>query len=317
MVPFIVDSDRKLTPEIREILLFFGSTIRDWSTRHDPTSFVELDYKIEFTIAQWILVQRARRYYGDVRETLEGFVSTGYSRSIEVALSNMESCCLHVLRDDRSLLEDAYQAMLAWMPIYQRDEQGFYGHLSKEDPFSRNECPIDMVGRISLLDEFSPKEGPIPFLEPWFVSPDKRDRLYALICARKLWRHQPVKMLRTLELVTDSTDEIVASWLDVILKEIYLVHPRLVEEFFRRNDLGTTRIQRIKTRSDVVDPSAVVHPGEPLYKALFLGPQERREKFAQWYVTLLESNSLERYCDALVRWFISQLYNVATPGQQI
>ncbi|MES1243474.1 MAG: CHAT domain-containing protein [Acidobacteriota bacterium] len=312
MVPFIVDSDRRLPPDIQEILLFFGSTIRDWSTRRDPAAYVEKDYKIEFTMAQWILVQRARHQYSDVKETLESFVATGYSRSIEVALSNMESCCLHMLLNDKALLNDAYQTMLKWMPIYQSDEQGFYGHLAKEDPFSRNECPIDMVGRISLLDEFSPKEGRIPFLEPWFTSLDRRDRLYALICARKLWRHQPVKMLQTLEVVCSSDDETVASWLDVILKEIYMVLPRLVEEFFRRTGMEPARAQRIKTRSDVVDPSAVVHPGEPLYKALFLGPRERRKKLAEWYLHLLQSDSLEDYCDALARWFISKIHNMDT-----
>lgn len=300
MVPFIVDPEMKLTDEVREILLFFGSKIKDWSARRDPSQSTEYDYIFEFTIAQWILVQRVRSHYAEVKRILNDFVATGYSLSIEVALSNMQYCCLYAIRDQTALLRDAYEEMLSWMPGYKQDEESFYWPLFEEDPLSLNECPIDTVAEIALLDEFSSKEAPVPFLEEWITSEDRRDRLFAIMCARKLWRIQPVKILRTLALVADSTDETVRAWLDRILREVYIIQPRLAEDFFWRAKFDAVRIKQIKHHSAVVDPSAVVHPVEPLCKILFLGPRERLERFGKWYVKLLKAPSLESFCEEFV-----------------
>jgi hypothetical protein len=307
MTPFVVNPALELTSEISEILLFFGSCLRDWSSRKYPTRSAEGAYPFEYKIAQWILIQRCSDQYWKVKMVLEDFVGTGYSRSIEVALCDMKYCCLVALQDRRDLLEDAYQAMLEWTLKYKRDEEGFYWPLSEEDPYSLNECPIGMVGRIAALDEFSPKEGPIPFLEEWITSADRRDILFALLCARTLWREYPVKVLRTLDLVAHSEDKTIRSWLGMMLKEIYLVHPRIVEDFFWRNAVDGNRIREIKHQSDVTDPSAVEHPGEPLYVALFLGPSLRLERFGGWYRKLHESASLESFCDDLVRQFLTEI----------
>lgn len=307
LVILITDTSAVIGQDMREIMLFFGSCIRDWSDRKSPSLDKEYGYKFEYRMTEWILIQRSRDRYQEVKEILEGFVSTGYTRSIEFALSNMEYSCLSSFRDDPVLLRDAYQTMKKWMKVFKQDEAGFYWALDTEDPYSLNECPLTMVGRISILDEFAPREGQVDFLVSWFESEDRRDRLFALLCARSLWPYEPRKILKTLDLVAHSSDTTMATWLDRLLKEIYLVFPRSVEDFFHRNNIDAERVRSIKHRSDIVDPSGTQHQGDALYKSLFTGPQSRRAKFGEWYIKLHQSSDLESFCRSLVRSLLAEI----------
>jgi len=78
-----------------------------------------------------------------------------------------------------------------------------------------------------------------------------------------------------------------------------------------RNGFDANRIQTVKHRVDVIDPSALEHPGDPLYKALFLGPRSRRQKLAEWYARLLRSSNLENFCEVFIRDII--VYFIAEP----
>ena len=305
--PLIVNPEMKIDHEMREILLFFASCIRNWSDRQKPSLATGYSYKLEYRIAQWIFIQRSRSRYQEVKEILQGFVETGYTRSIEIALSNMRYSCLFALRDEPTLLLDAYETMQGWMEVFKQDEAGFYWALATEDPFSLNECPLEMVGQIAILDEFTPREGQVEFLVSWFESIDRRDRLFALLCARNLWPHAPTKILRTLEAVAHSFDDTMLTWLDKILKEMYLVHPRLVEDFFYRCQIDANRIRAIKHRADIVDPTGTEHQGNPLYRSLFMGPQSRREKFGEWYQKLHQSPDLESFCRDLVHTLLREI----------
>jgi hypothetical protein len=307
LTPLIVDPEKEIDHEMREILLFFASCIRDWSDRQKPSLAAGYSYKLEYRIAQWILIQRSRSRYQEVKEILQGFVDTGYTRSIEIALSDMRYSCLFALRDDPALLRDAFETMQGWMIAFKQDEEGFYWALDTEDPYSLNECPLEMVGQISILDEFTPREGQVEFLVSWFESVDRRDRLFALLCARNLWPHAPTKILKTLELVADSFDTTMAMWLDKILKEIYLVHPRLVEDFFYRCQFDADRIRAIKHRADISDPSGIEHQGNPLYRSVFMGPRRRLERFGEWYLKLHQSSDLESFCSDLVHALLREV----------
>jgi hypothetical protein len=56
----------------------------------------------------------------------------------------------------------------------------------------------------------------------------------------------PQKVLGTLELIADSEDTPMKWWLERILKEIYNVYPRLLEDFFKKNSFKPKRVQEIK-----------------------------------------------------------------------
>ena len=299
MLPFLVDPALPLTSEVREIILFFGSSIKDWAARKSPPARGMGGYKLEYRIAQWIIVQRCRDYYRETYDLLCSFVDTGYSKSIDFALGCMELCCLFQLRD-KAEIRSAFDAMLLWTALFKVDVENFYLGLTEPDPFLANQCPPDIAARVAILDEFSPREGPIPFLEEWLVSEDMRDVLMGLIAARNIWRGAPVKVLRTLDIVAHSDDPMFKAWLEKILKEMYLVHPRLVEDFFWRNSFDGPQIHAIKHRTDLLDPSAPEHPGHLLFIPLFLGPRGRREEFAYWYRRLHESRSLEAFCAELI-----------------
>lgn len=308
LIPLIKNPQMEIDQECREILLFFGSCIRDWSDRHKPSLATEFVYALEYRIAQWIFIQRISSRYQEVKEILQGFVDTGYTRSIEIALSNMRYACLLALRDKPALLKDAFETMKVWMEVFKQDEEGCYWALDTEDPYNLHECPPEPVGQIAILDEFTPRESPVEFLLSWFESADRRDRLFALLCARSLWPEAPAKILKTLEVVAHTFDSTMEMWLDRILKEIYLVHPRLVEDFFYRCQMDAGRIRSIKHRSDIVDPTGTSNDGSPLYKALFMGPQSRLEKVGEWYTKLHESPDLENFCRDLVHSLVRDYY---------
>jgi hypothetical protein len=302
MVPFFVNRQLILTSEIREIIRFFGTGIRDWSARHDPSLCPAYSYKFEYRIAEWILIQRSRDRYPEVKEILQELVDTGYWKSIDFALCILKYCCLESLRGDRKLLTDAFETMQRWTAVFRDDEEKFFFPLSVRDPFSTHQSAIAPAAQVAAL-EFSPREGPIPFLENMVMSRDRREILLALLCMRTLWQEHPVKVLRTLELTADCEDVQVSSWLDRILKEIYLVYPRFIEDFFWRTSLDTTRVRAIKHRLDIVDPSSVEHSSRPFFRWIFLGPKDRREQAAQWYCQLLNAPSLESFCrDLLDGW---------------
>lgn len=311
MLPLLVDPELPVSEDMLEILLFFSSCIRDWSNRKEPRLENEGTYKLEYLIVRWILLLRGRNNFAGFKETLERFISTGFTRTIEVALTSLEQACLLFFRGQGHLhlLRDAEATLREWTEIFRQTGEGFYWPLAKKDPLSLNESPLEAAARVAMLDEVAPGDGPNPFLEKWITDSDRRHVLFALICAKGLWREKPSKILATLDLVADSDDETVTSWLNRILKEIYLVYPRLVEDFFwrNRNSFGPHRIQEIKHRSDIRDPSRVSHNGTPLSKAVFMTSVERREKFAAWYKRLLQSTSLEDFCEEWVHSFVAEL----------
>jgi hypothetical protein len=90
---------------------------------------------------------------------------------------------------------------------------------------------------------------------------------------------------------------------------MYIVYPRLVEDFFWKSNMTPTQVQEIKYRKDVLDASGFEFSGYPLYKSLFLNSTERRIIFAEWYRKLFESKDIDSYCYDLVDFLFSQILN--------
>jgi energy-coupling factor transporter ATP-binding protein EcfA2 len=299
MAPHIIDPNESITPELKEIIWFFGSELKSWEKRNEPENNSTYTYRFEYMIAQWILIQRSRQKYYEVKKILEQYVDSGYHLSIDFSLCTMKYILQINYPNNLRIIKDGFNAMKNWTAKYENEYKEFFSTLIEMEPFSINTVPLEQAGRIATI-YFSPKDGPVPFLEERLTSSDPRKVQMALLCTRYFWEDNPKKILGTLELVKNSQDLKIKDWLDIILKEIYLVYPRLVEDFFWKNNFSPKRIQRIKFEIFVPDSTGFAHDGDPLYRALFLGRHEVRISFVEWYKKLFKTTNLENYCRNLI-----------------
>jgi hypothetical protein len=294
------ESGAKLDAETREYLYFFACGIKEWGCRSEPATGTFYTFQLEYRLAQWILIRQSKKNYGEVKMILDDFVAKGYWYSIDFALSVMD----YVLRvsspDDAHQRHDGFMAMQRWNDSYARiAENQFFAALDADDPFSINQVPLVMTATVDA-ELFSPLDGPIRTLEDVLASSDSRLQRIGILTARWLCKEYPQKILRTLEPVLRNSDTVISDWLDKTLKEIYLLYPRLVEEFFWKTRTNPARVASIKNRLDVVDAAGVMHNGDPLYKSLFLASRERRLNVIAWHERLLDSENLDEYCQTLV-----------------
>lgn len=314
MLPLLINSDKPIDDEAFEILLFFGSELKDWEKRNKPEENQLFVYTFEYKIAEWILILRSQTKFDEVKNILERFVDTGFWVSVDFALCNMRFTLRATPGSNKKRINDGYSYLKRWTEKFEKEDPIFFDALKEEnkDPFNVNFIPIANAAIIEVL-HFTPKEGPIKILEERLRSPDPKKVQLALLATRYLWGEHPKKVLGTLEAIVDSKDEVVINWLNKILKEIYLIYPGLVEEFFWRNrmHMSQSRIHTIKFMTDVVDAVGFEHDGGPLYKALFLRSKERRILFAEWYKKLLESSSYEDFCDEFIDYLFNEILDLS------
>ena len=306
MIPLIVDTDKIINQEFQEIIRFFGSSIKYWKNRNEPEKHESYCYKFEYRIAEWILLQRSITKYKEVKQILNRFVNNGFWKTIDFALCNMKFILQIIHKNNIEIIKDGFETMKRWTEKFHENNEKFYYTVDEEAPFSIDQNPLAMAAFIDTL-YFTPKEGPVGFLEGWLTSHDTKDVRIALLSVRDLWTDNPWKILGTLDLVVNNKDPIIKDWLGRILKEIYLIYPNLVENFFWKNNMSPNWVQEIKYRKDVLDASGFEFFAYPLYKALFLGSNERRILFAEWYKKLFEYENLESYCKDLLNFIFNQI----------
>lgn len=306
MIPLLLDCRVPLDTHSQNILNFFGSELKYWGLRNEPHKNVIYTYKLEYRISQWILIQRSKDGYVQIKEVLNNFANTKFWLSIDFALCTLKFILQIMYPENRKILTDGFQTMKEWVSLFEREADEFYMTLYKENPLIRTFNPLAQTAIIDGLYFAKPK-GPIKFLAERLIDDDHRKVRLALLCARHLRRENvPLpQILGTLELVIDSKDDTVCDWLEVILKEIYLVYPRQMEDFFWKNHFSYHKIQAIKNRDEVLDSGGIQFAAEPLYKAFFLNTHShtRQETFAKWYEKLLKAPDLGYFCQELFESF--------------
>jgi GTPase SAR1 family protein len=306
MAPLIVDSNQSIDNESQEILRFFGAEIKDWNNRNILGNSEKFFYRLEYGISMWILILHSKTKFEEVKRILNSFVATGYRSCIDFSLGVMGYILEIIHYKDKEKVKEGFEIMKKWTAKFEKYTDIFYETLDREDPFNASFNALVQASRVDTIF-FAPSHGPITFLEDRLISSDLKKVRLALLATRYLWREYPKKILGTLELVINHEDEKVNDWSERILKEIYCVYPRLIEDFFWKNNINPQRIQAIKFRPDVLDPSHVVYQAEPFYKALFLGPRSRRLVIVKWYKKLLNSTELDSYCNALIGFILKSI----------
>ncbi len=306
MNSLFLSPEKLRSEESIELIKFFGSEIEHWNKRKNPECCSNFTYDFEYRIAQWILISHSQSNFDDVLTVLENLVLSDYWLCIDFALCIMRSILEFMYPSDKKIINQGFDSMKRWTNKFENNKQLFYSTLNIKNPFSLNFIPLEPVARIALL-HFSPDEGPVPILEDYLSDSELNKKLLALLCTRYFWRRYPLRILGTLELVLNDNNSKVIEWLDRILKEIYLVYPRNVENFFWKNNVSQDRIYAIKYRKDVIDPTGVVYDGYPFYKALFLQSQERRAKFVEWYAKIFDTESFDEYFNKLVDYLYEEI----------
>lgn len=306
LVKLVRDLRKPISSEIQRILYFFGSELKYWKDGIIYESNSIFVYKYEFLLAQWILIQRSQSQYDNVLEILETFVCTKFWVSIDFALSTLKRILIYVYPNNKLIIKEGFKRMRQWVSFFEKETSQFYDALAFKDPFSVNYIPIAQTAAIDVLF-LSPKNGPVKFIEELLTGPNKKMSKLALLCTRYFWKANPRKILGTLELVLKSTDSTMSDWLNRILKEIYLVYPRLIEDFFEKNNVEPSRIDLIKFRDDVLDSTGFKHDADPLMKAFLLKFPKRRISMIDFYEKMLESDSLTVFCHELVDALLSEI----------
>lgn len=302
MVPLIAD-DIPIDDEYEEIIRFFGSQVRYLDKKNKKKSLSRYTYSLEYKISQWIIIQRSKSSYNNIKNILDRYVETGDWACIKFALITMKSILQIIYADNLDILKDGFKQMKVWTNNLEEQSNEFYSALDAAEPFSIDFIPILPVATIDAL-YFTPRNGPVGVLEERLISGDLRKILLALLATRSLWKENPAKILATLEIILGIKDPVVQTRLDRILREIYFEYPRMVEDFFWKNQLTTDRIQTIKFRTDMVDVIGGGYDDTPLFKSLFLASRERRVQFKQWYTKLLNSPNLESFCDSFIDFLV-------------
>lgn len=299
LVPLIMDENLPFSSEIEEIIWFFGSELKDWEKRSVPDNTPIFAYKFEFLLAQWLLIQRSKTQFKAVKNILERFVNRGFWAGIDFALCTMEFIIKIVYPENEKIRDSGFKAMESWTDKFERENEMFFDTLKAEDPFSVNYNPVGQAAGISLL-YFTPREAPIPFLEKRLKDKDLRKVRLALLSIRYLWKESPGKALTTLQLVVNSNDKQVRKWLDKILREIYSVYPRLVEDFLWKTKMDQCRVRSIRSKPAHQNKDVLRNDGSPLLKAFFLKLPKQRKLVMNWYKKMLTARSLENFCEELI-----------------
>lgn len=299
-----VDAPPSLHRDVLEIISFFAAKQRRWDLRRKPEQDEVYGYKLEFKLAQWLLIYWSQRNYGEVAQILQTLAEGGHWVHKDFALCTMEFILKHNYADDDGTLQDGFHHMKEWTRRFEEDlPERFYATLNESDPFNVNYIPIAQLAGIDTVF-FAPSHGPIPTLETRFVGSDLRARRLALIACRYLWREHPEKVLGSLRLLLDDADPQVSDWLERILREVYMVYPRLVERFLLKLRVDRTRSSRIKHGTAVKDPSGLRHDVDPLMRFLFLGSDRVRAQTMEWYRRLLQSAGPQEFMDELVGFLL-------------
>jgi hypothetical protein len=313
LIPLIIEPSISINNNIKKIIFFFGSQIKSWEDRNFPEKYQPYSYRLEFKIVRWILISHSKLNYSAVKDILESFVETGFWLSIDFALGAMEFILKFIYPNDKEKIEDGYNTMKRWVEKFEKNSDIFYMALTQKEknpllfPFN----PLSQTATIDLLRTSNYKQGPIDFLLERLQSPQIENAQLALLATRNFWRANPQRVLDTLEYVINYKDVNITNWLNSILKDIYSVYPGLMEKFFDRCKskffINHTRIQEIKHSKDIFKARGLQYNDSPLYEALFFYSEDRRKIFAEWYKKLLQSSSLEDYCDELIMFLIKKV----------
>jgi hypothetical protein len=306
----LVCLDEALTDQQQAVILFFGSELRYWDRHAEPEENQVYAYFFEFRIAEWLLIARAKRNFREVLELLEGFAATGFWLSVDFALCNMEFILRHVHSGNGAVVSEGCRAMKMWTRTFQSTQRArFFAALDESDPFTINYIPIAQLAAVDMVFNTT-EDRPINVLVEEMESGDLCRARLGLLSTRYLWRESPRKVLATLRLFSLSQDLLITEWVNRILKEIFLVYPRLVEDFFRLNHFPIKRVQQIKDREDVEDAVGFRHNPDPLLKSLFLQGDDRRREVAEWYKRLLAAGNFQIFFERLLTHFAERLLRV-------
>lgn len=300
MARCLVESPPSLPHNVLETIRFFAAEQRHWHLRGRPEEDEVYGYKLEFDFARWLLIYWSRRNYPEIAQILQTLVDTDYWLNIDFALCTMEFILKHNYARDRGILEHGFDLMKSWTNHFEENlAEQFYLTLGEPDPFSLNYIPVaQLVGVDAAF--FTPDTGPISTLEERFMGDDPRALRLSLLATRYLWGEHPQKVLGSLRLLLTNKDSDICEWLDRILREIYMVYPRLVERFLSEHEVDQGRSVLIKHKSNVQDPSGFRHDVDALMRFLFLESDRLRRLTVEWYGRLLSSPSPQHFLEELV-----------------
>lgn len=299
LLPYLADPQKPITNRAEKIILHFASERRIWLENGQEQEEDIYVYKLEHIIAMWLLALRSVSDFPDVVQILARFVETGHWLTIDFTLNVMEILLRHVHYEDIAVRKAGFKAMEEWTSVFEERCPEFYAALTQSDPFSFNYIPVASLAIVDA-DFFSPANGPIHSLEKRLTSNDSKKMQLSLLATRYLWRRHPLKVLGTLQLVKDVKDSRVAEWFERIIREMYQVHPRIVEEYFTRSGLNPERARRIKHQIDILEGASLKYEVYPLAKTLFFRSEDRRISALSWYQRILTSPDLRTYCSSLI-----------------
>ncbi len=156
----------------------------------------------------------------------------------------------------------------------------------------------------------SPEAPKVAFLDEWMGAAETWPCAMGVLAARQLWQYYPRQVLGSLRPAAARSEDLIVDLLDRTLREMYFAYPRLVERAFAQWGMSAKRAQSIRFRTDVADPTGVEFRGEHLYRILFLTTQERRDRTATWYESLLHASTMQEFSSILFDDILRQIMDL-------
>jgi len=307
MSSLLLEPNTVVDDELKDIVKFFGSEIKNWELRNDPGSSSISTYRIEYRIAQWIIILMSKENYDEAKSILEYFVDSGFWLSIDFALCTMQFIIQDVHNSSEEILEDGYKTMKKWTERFETENENFFDILEKENPLLDSFCPYAQVCNVEADRPSSKSSNTIGFLNERLKSNDIRKVLVALLSIRLIWKRHPQKCLNSLWYTINSENSKVKEWSEVLIKKIYTVYPQLVEDFFLYNRMDHHQKESIKFGHKETELRDVMYDSLPIFKSLLFHSKKRRKYFIDWYRKLFDYKDINEYSSELVEFLLKTI----------
>lgn len=215
---------------------FFASEImhlNDINAPYESADQIERVRSWEYFIARFILVKTAKYEFPFVISFLEEMMKENMWLTFNFALSVMEAVLRTIHINNDNLYELGLEKMMFWVDENEsKHPEVFYQRLSTDNPLDVSMNPLSQTA--NTIIQKTP-ERKFSFLDERVKSGNLQKAKLALLSLRKVVRKFPEAGKTSFEIawgMRDKYDEEFRNWLDLSLKELSYVQPKMVYDIF-------------------------------------------------------------------------------------
>lgn len=292
----LIGADIEAVEQNMEIFLFFGSEKKYWNDRNLADAELYI-YWFEHRIAEWILIDQGIRSTQRCFNLLNEFVNTGFWLNIDFALCIMQYIIKYT--DNEETRSKGYQQMEEWTFRFEQNYPiEFYRSLTGEDPFHDTYNPLAQVAYVA--SKLFPSQTTNHFVSKYFedgLRNRNSDKIaLGLLALRQIWQSCPEQTIQTFRIIMNVDDVRIQTWGKLLLREIYMIHPQLIEDFLWKTKASGDFLIAARYMKEVQDTLGVEHSISPFMSYFFISGDTRMKKILKhWLLYISEVKNIDGY----------------------